>query len=219
MRTRRKEQRPAEIIEAAFAEFAEAGFANTRMEAIADRAGAAKGTLYRYFPNKDELFLAVVDHYLRPVFDPALSQMETVDGPSREILINLLERIYRELLREANRGAILRILITEGDRFPALIERYHGQVICRIRTTINNIIQRGVQRGEFSVSAANLDPMIVVAPIIMAFVWQLVFQKVEPIDLERYSRSHIQLLLSGLGVMDKRTKKQKKTATENSTRS
>src|SRR5450631_587293 len=57
---RRKDARPGEIVAASLACFAERGFAATRLEDVARRAGVTKGTLYLYFPNKEELFKAVV---------------------------------------------------------------------------------------------------------------------------------------------------------------
>src|SRR6516225_5714642 len=63
---RRKEARPGEILDAALACFAEHGFAATRLEDVAHRAGVTKGTLYLYFPNKEELFKAVVAQALVP---------------------------------------------------------------------------------------------------------------------------------------------------------
>src|ERR1700722_19398693 len=57
---RRKDARPGEIVAASLACFAERGFAATRLEDVARRAGVTKGTLYLYFSNKEELFKAVV---------------------------------------------------------------------------------------------------------------------------------------------------------------
>ena len=66
-RKRRKEARPSELLEAALELFVEKGFAATRLEDVASRAGVSKGTLYLYFENKDALFKAVVQEGIIPV--------------------------------------------------------------------------------------------------------------------------------------------------------
>src|SRR3954462_8647023 len=63
-RRRRKEARPAELLEAALTLFVEKGFAATRSEEVARAAGVSKGTLYLYFPSKEELLKAVIQHFL-----------------------------------------------------------------------------------------------------------------------------------------------------------
>src|SRR5476651_1052584 len=57
---RRPEHRPQQIIEAALEVFGECGLANARLQDIAERAGVSKGTIYLYFPNKEELFREMV---------------------------------------------------------------------------------------------------------------------------------------------------------------
>ena len=57
---RRKEARPAELLAAALELFVEKGYAGTRLDDVAQRAGVSKGTLYLYFENKEDLFKAVV---------------------------------------------------------------------------------------------------------------------------------------------------------------
>ncbi|MGH8222755.1 MAG: helix-turn-helix domain-containing protein, partial [Woeseiaceae bacterium] len=61
---RRKEDRPAEIAEAALAEFSEKGYDATRVDDVARRAGVSKGLLYLYFRTKEELFKAVVRGFI-----------------------------------------------------------------------------------------------------------------------------------------------------------
>jgi AcrR family transcriptional regulator len=60
-----QERRRAEILDAATAVFSKHGFAATDVQEIADKTGVGKGTIYRYFPSKEELFLAAVDHGMR----------------------------------------------------------------------------------------------------------------------------------------------------------
>ena len=59
-RERRKDARPGELLTAALELFVEKGFAATRAEEVAQRAGVSKGTLFLYYATKEELFKAVV---------------------------------------------------------------------------------------------------------------------------------------------------------------
>ena len=59
-RRRAPDARPQQILDASLAEFGEQGLAGARLDDIARRAGIAKGTIYLYFPNKEELFRDVV---------------------------------------------------------------------------------------------------------------------------------------------------------------
>src|SRR3954454_6026462 len=54
------EDRPEQIIQAALQVFGECGLANARLQDIAERAGVSKGTIYLYFPNKEELFREMI---------------------------------------------------------------------------------------------------------------------------------------------------------------
>src|SRR5690349_24617191 len=66
-RQRRKEARPQELLDAALELFVEKGFAATRSEEVAARAGVAKGTLYLYYPSKEDLLKAVVRENLSAI--------------------------------------------------------------------------------------------------------------------------------------------------------
>src|SRR5271169_5981229 len=66
---RMPEERPRQILEAAFRTFSDCGLANARLEEIAKRAGVSKATIYLYFPNKEELFREVVRHTVGDAID------------------------------------------------------------------------------------------------------------------------------------------------------
>ncbi|RIK89923.1 MAG: TetR family transcriptional regulator, partial [Burkholderiales bacterium] len=66
---RRKDARPGELLDAALDLFVDRGFAATRLEDVARRAGVSKGTLYLYYANKEELLKAVVRANLIPLID------------------------------------------------------------------------------------------------------------------------------------------------------
>ena len=114
---RRKDSRPAEILEAAEQEFAEQGFASARIESIAKRAGVAKGTVYLYFKTKEALFEGLVRARISPVFSRAATMAEQWPGPQAELLKMLLNHLYKELVDSEQRRMILRTLIAEGGKF------------------------------------------------------------------------------------------------------
>ena len=76
---RRKEDRPAEITEAAMHTFAEKGYASTRVEEVARRAGVSKGLLYLYFKTKEDLFKAVIRSFVSPRLDALIDMIETTE--------------------------------------------------------------------------------------------------------------------------------------------
>ena len=76
---RRKQERPAELLAAALELFTERGYAATRLDDVARRAGVSKGTVYLYYSSKEELFKAVILEGLVPVLE--LPAVET--GRSR----------------------------------------------------------------------------------------------------------------------------------------
>jgi AcrR family transcriptional regulator len=200
MRERRRQQRLAEILEAGFEEFAQRGYAATRLEDVGERVSLTRGAIYLYFKDKEELFKAVV----RSVIQPALQQVRSVtasfDGPSEELLRLLLKTFYREIARDRQRSRLLRVLVAEGPNFPELTEFYYTEVIQHGIGCFKSAIQRGIDRGEFRPSPVRDYPQVVMGPAIAAVIWSLLFGKSHPLDVDRYSHAHFDLLMNGLKV-------------------
>jgi len=194
---RKRHARPGEIIEAALAEFADNGFAATRMVDIATRAGASKGTLYRYFPDKQALFKAVITSRIADVRVDAGKVTALSAGSSSEFLTALLLRFYRQII-EGEPGVILRILVTEGRLFPELVSVYHQQVMTNGLVMLDQIIRNGIETGEFRADLKLDDPRVIIGPAIAAIIWTLLFSEQDPINFEAYAASHIDLILNGL---------------------
>lgn len=196
-RQRRKEARPAELIEAGLAEFAEKGFAATRMEDVAARADVVKGTIYLYFENKEALFKAAVRSRIEPAIADVQSIVDTYDGCAESLLRLVLRTLYEKLVQNDVRE-ILRILISEGPRFPELVEFYHANTVKIGKRMLETILQRGVERGEFRPDLPVDQPIVVVGPAIAAAIWRLVFDPYDPIDVDAYASAHIDIILKGL---------------------
>jgi AcrR family transcriptional regulator len=198
-RRRRKEARPAEIIAAGLAEFGERGFGAARIEDIARRAGIAKGTVFRYFPTKEALFEATITAHLAPVFDQAMGMLDHYEGPTLPVLRMLLDNVYGRL-EENQLPVLMRMMISEGQRFPALLEIYHRESLMRGQALLRRILDRGVARGEFQASAAMALPMVLMAPALMAAVWRMTFDGLQPLPLEQFRAAHWAMLTGALGV-------------------
>lgn len=196
-RRRRKAARPAEIVEAGLAEFAEKGFAATRLDDVARRAGVAKGTIYLYFADKEELFLAAVKSLAGPVIEGLEASIDAFEGPTSVILEAIIRTVYARVI-EAELRSLLRIMIAEGGRFPALPALYHREVLSRALPLLERVIARGVARGEVRAGAAADLPMVLMAPAIMAAVWKLTFEPTEPVATERFLAAHLDLIREGL---------------------
>lgn len=197
-RTRRKEQRPTEIVQAALEVFSEVGFGNAKISDIATRAGAAKGTVYLYFETKEELFEAVVRQFIKPVFAGAQQIAESFPGSATELLTRLIERVYSEMANSPQRRGILRILIAEGGRFPHLAEFYHREIISNVQNLVRGILQRGVDAGEFRPTAVRDFHGVLLGPVMLAAVWKMTFDRFAPLDIESFAQAHIDLILNGL---------------------
>lgn len=196
-RTRRKEARPAELIEAGLAEFAARGFAAARLDDVARRAGVAKGTIYRYFADKEALFLAAVQSRATPVLGEIDAFVDHFPGSTRELLHFLLRTVYARLV-DTDLKVLMRVIIAEGHNFPALTEVYHREMISRGQALLARIVARGIARGEIRQGAASELPLIIMAPAIMAAIWRMTFEAHEPIATERFIAAHLELLDRGL---------------------
>ncbi len=196
-RQRRKDARPAELIEAALQAFSETGFGGTKIEDIARRAGVAKGTVYRYFPTKDALFEAVVREHITPIFARLESSGDS-SGDASSQLVAIVRRIYTELIEHPVRRTIMHILIAEGNRFPQLTEFYHAEVIAKGKRILRRAIKRGIDSGEFRRSPALNNPEVIMGPAILAAVWKMSFEQAAPLDIKRYRNAHLDILLNGL---------------------
>jgi AcrR family transcriptional regulator len=205
---RRKEARPAEILAAALASFAERGFAASRLDDVAHRAGVTKGTLYLYFPNKAELFKAVVNQAVVPNLERGEALLDHVDQSAA----GLLERLMRGWaeLAHSPAGAIPKIVVSEAGNFPDLARFYREAVVDRGMALLRRVLRLGVERGEFRASFDIDDATrCIVAPLLLAMLWRHSFGRCEPggggagsgsFDPDALCTTHLRLLLDGLAV-------------------
>lgn len=196
-RRRRKDVRPAEITDAAFAAFCENGYAATRLDDVARRAGIAKGTIYLYFKNKLALFQAVIEAKLVGAMDSVDTLIDAHDGDTAVLIQMLLTKVYDHLV-QSDAKLILRIIIGESQHFPELRQAYYDATMKRRDAQMTRIIQRGIARGEFRDGPAAKNCRVIMAPCVTAAIWSMTFNEIEPIDIDSYFAAHVDLLLNGL---------------------
>lgn len=196
---RRKEDRPQEIVAAALDVFTERGFAAARLEEIAARAGVSKGTLYLYFPNKEELFKAVVRSAIVPNIAMAEHLLHDFPGPSMEILARLLEGIGGRIMA-SKVGGIPKLMIAEAGNFPDLARFYLDEVIGRGFRVVGAVLERGIARGEFRPVNVGHTVRLVIAPMLMIALWRTSFEPVDgaPLDVAGLLAEHLDHLRRAL---------------------
>lgn len=188
-----KAARREAILAAGLHVFAEHGFEAARLDEVAARAGVAKGTLYLYFTDKMALFEEIVRAAAGPVRAHLEVLAEMPDQPTRLLLQKLFGFFVHEVLG-TDRKLILRLIISEGTRFPALAHFYHAEVVSRGLVTLTRIIERGIARGEIRSRAVAQFPQLVMAPLLVSLLWDGLFQSISPLDIARMLDAHIDLL-------------------------
>jgi AcrR family transcriptional regulator len=161
---RRKQARPRELLLAALSLFIEKGFAATRTEEIAERAGVSKGTLYLYFDSKEDLLTDLVAQRFFCRF-PFEGQEDT-EATSGGDLLRLLARAWRTTLIEGHAGGVVKLVFTEVNNFPVLAGFWVHQVMTPTRMAVSRIVERGIQRGEFRA----IDPDLVVDALVLPII-------------------------------------------------
>jgi AcrR family transcriptional regulator len=187
----------AAIIDAALDEFAARGFAATRLDDVARRAGVAKGTIYVHFRDKETLF----EELVRTALGPLLRGMEetpVADVPLRVFVEGLVDHFVKEILG-TRRKHIVRLIVTEGARFPSLAQIYYREVIKRAMVVVRGAVERAIARGEIEGDTLQRFPQLFVAPGILALVWDMLFARFEPLDAGALMRAQVDLVFAAIG--------------------
>ena len=203
-RRRRKEARPAELLDAALALFVEKGFAATRSEEVARHAGVSKGTLYLYFPSKEELLKAVIQQHLADRIEAGALEAEQFQGPTTELMEQLLVdwwvRVY-----DSPASGVFKLILTEVRNFPEIAQFYSERVAIPGNALVSALLQRGIARGEFR--PVNIPAAVhsILMPLILLCVHKHSLGACGVItdlvgDPKGFMRAHFALIFRGLEV-------------------
>jgi AcrR family transcriptional regulator len=200
-RERRKEARPGELLDAALELFVEKGFAATRAEEVAARAGVSKGTLFLYFPSKEELFKAVVRENISGRFAQWNQEFQDFQGSTAD-MVRYCFKVWWERIGATRASGITKLVVSEARNFPDIAAFYHREVIEPGDRLIRRILERGVARGEFEIADVEYAKFLIIAPMVYLIMMKhsigACVPASEEIDAQRYIDMQVETLLSGL---------------------
>lgn len=196
---RRKDDRAAEILEAALVCFAENGFAATRMEDIAERARITKGTIYLYFESKEDLFKSLARQSIGAQIETITAHVKAFDGNSADLLRFVLGTVGH-FVTTSDRVVLSKVLLAEAGKFPELAEFWRREVIDRGLGLFTAIIRRGQARGEFRAMPPEHAARLCIAPMLIIMIWRTTFSRFDetPYDYPGLVQAHLDTLLRGL---------------------
>ena len=197
---RRKDARPQELLAAALDLFVDRGYAATRLEDVARRAGVSKGTLYLYFENKQELFKAVVRENIVEVIGEAESDVAAASGAScNELLRAMLDKWWRKVGLTRAAG-LAKLVMAEAGNFPEIAAFYNDEVIERGNGLIASIVRRGIANGEFAPVDPDVMTRVLTAPVLMLMLWSHSFFPcdTQSFDPEAFMEAFLGLVERGL---------------------
>src|SRR5437879_305855 len=192
-RAERAAERRSAIIEAAMDEFIARGFAATRLDDVAKRAGVAKGTIYLHFKDKESMF----EELIRTAIVPMITRLwgtPPQPGASVRDLVEGFAKTFIEEVATTRRGDLVRLIVAEGPRFPAVADFYYREVVSRGLGGMRALIELGIARGEIKQKNLARFPQIMVAPALIAVIWQSLFSRHAPLDALEMFRVHLDLI-------------------------
>lgn len=200
-RTRRKEARPAELLEAATCLFVEKGYAATRVEEVAARANVSKGTLFLYYPSKEALLKAVVRENIAGRFVEWSNELRDFAGSTPD-LVRYAFAVWLERIADTHAGGIYKLMTSECCNFPELATFYLEEVIEPGHDLVRRILQRGMERGEFRPIDVNAGIHLIMTPMFSYIQWRHSMGVCYPdslgISAQTYFDTQVDNLLRGL---------------------
>lgn len=198
-RQRRKEARPRELLAAALDLFVEKGFAATRLEDVAARAGVSKGTPYLYFDSKAALLKAVVEDGIVPVLDQGEDVFEGFVGSTADLLGELLLTWWRQV-GESKLSGICKLMVAEASNFPEIAAHFHDSVIVRGQGLLRRTLELGIAKGEFRPIDVEAAAYSIFAPVLELSLWRHSFADCcgHQRDPGPYLKMHLDIVLNGV---------------------
>ena len=193
------ETRQADILDAAYTEFARHGFAAARMEDVARGAKVSKGTVYLYYPTKQALFEALVRRDIVPRMAPVVGFLNAYDGPLEPAFLRVAD-VAAMAIADGKLPIYPKLLMAEALRFPELALFYRHEVVEVMLTALAGLFERAMARGEIAQTDARMLAHLFIAPFLKAIMWSITFSATEetPFPPEPYLKAHVRLFLAGL---------------------
>lgn len=198
LRRRRKAERPGEILDAAFDAFSERGYAGTRLEDVAARAGVTKGTIYVYFPTKEKLFEEMVRSHSAGLLADADAIRARAQGTSADKLRVLTEFFFNRCVEDRRGREMMRFMIAEGKCFPQLVAEHYRDFVTPMMAMVAALLEEGVKAGQFRADLNSETVKIVIAPTVFLSMARLIFGDTLPLDKPAFIAAHIDVVLNGL---------------------
>lgn len=197
--TRRKQARPGEILDAALTVFAEKGFAAARMEDIAARAGVTKGTIYLYFPSKEEVFKSLAREHVGAMLAAGVEKARNHEGSARTFL-TMFFTVIGEMIQNSDSAVLPKIIIGESGNFPELARFWREEVIEKALQMLSGIIAKGIANGEIRDVPPEYVARTCMSAVLMCIIWRTVFLPVEtePFDFQKFLSFHLDVVMRGL---------------------
>ncbi|WP_337266892.1 TetR/AcrR family transcriptional regulator [Oryzifoliimicrobium ureilyticus] len=196
-RAEQKAMRPRQILDAAFEAFSNNGFLATRVEDIAAKVGVTKGTVYVYYPTKEDLFEAVMQD-ISVSFVSLIPEIDKLTGTCSEKLGSLIQLLYDRVIDDQHASQLFRFLVSEGPRFPDMADRHHKMFVQPMVDRLQAIIDQGVASGEFRAGPSTKMAEVVGGPAMMMCFWRTVFQGRQHLDIKEFSQAHVDLVIHSL---------------------
>jgi AcrR family transcriptional regulator len=196
---RRAEARPDEVLDAALDLFTQKGFAATRVEDIAAKAGLSKGAVYLYFPSKEAILEGIVRRAIVPIADHALAIVSNYEGDPR-FAVSMVMKLVAGKLRDPKLFAIPRLIIREVVHFPELAVMYRREVLDRVMPVVEQLIRTGIDRGYLRQVDPSLTIRSIIGPIVLHMLMAEIFGIMPPdgLALDRLIDNHLTILFDGL---------------------
>lgn len=192
-------KRPGEILEAALALFVEKGFAATRLDDVAARAGLSKAAIYLYFEDKTALFQGVVQQAIGANILTVEATVKAHQGPVAVLIPGILE-FMASRVEDTPMASIAKLVISESRAFPEIGRFYLKEVIGRGIPIFEGLIARGIANGEFRPVDPGLTVRSMISPMLLSVIWKTVFEPIgaEKLDARALARHHADLMLRAL---------------------
>ena len=200
-RERRKEARPGELVTAARDLFVEKGFAATRADEVAARAGVSKGTLFLYFQSKEDLFKAVITENIAKLFPAWNEEFKAYSGSSADMLHYAMDLWWTNVGNTPASG-IVKLIFSEAQNFPDIAAFYQREVVEPGTHLLQSILQRGVDSGEFGDMDTSKSVFSIISPMIFLMMWKhsmgACAASANIVDPQEFIHMHVDLLINGV---------------------